>query len=643
MSSQETRILDLFDLWEAAHKNGQQLTPEQLCADSPELLAELQRLIKGSRGMTWVGKPVESDLSISYQSGELIGRYELIEQIGEGGFAYVWKARDPDLNRNVAVKIPKGRFTTFRVESFLEEARKAAQLDHDGIVPVLDVGRADDCVFIVSKLIEGGSLATQIKNDPPSISESARLVKLIAEALFHAHQHGLVHRDIKPHNILLDDKGHPKITDFGIALSESQSVAERSRSAGTLAYMSPEQVHNRLAEIDCRTDVYSLGVVLYQLITGRLPFIQTDSMEEYADVIALAPRTPRTIKPSIPIELERICLKAMAKSPTDRYSTVLDMAEDLDRFMLSKDRTQEQKSAFSSKRLMSIAAVLMASATLGLIASQFNTARPVNQSVDNKLENASQAAEQNDRVVETPEYSRSAAKSVDRDSESVTHAPTQSATDSQMSAELAVQLGNKALNEIRNEAALGEFDKAIQLNDKNAAAWHGRGVVKFNQGRFPEAVRDLRKAVELDSLNPEFYKNLAFALMKDGDDNGAIAAILNGQSKTRLDQRAAYNRLVSQVFDSRAAARTKRGEVGVIDDLNEAIRWDDTNAMAYHDRGALRFNAREFDKAVEDFTAAINLRPNEKKFYLNRGHALKALGRESEAQADYEKTRLLKK
>ncbi len=359
MSSQETRIFDLVEQWEIARRKGREVSAEELCAKSPELLPEVNRRIKALKAMTWVGKPVENGTSTTQQKTTVVGRYQLIQKIGKGGFASVWKARDPELNRFVAIKVPHGK--SFQSESFLEEARKAAKLRHPGIVSVFDIGRTKDRVFIVSELIEAGSLAERIKDAPPSIDESVRLVELIAEALFHAHKNGLIHRDIKPHNILLDEHGNPKITDFGIALSETQSAAEKSRSAGTLAYMSPEQAANRTHEIDARTDIYSLGVVLYQLITRRLPFIPNDSMELWGDIISHAPRIPRTIDHSIPIELERICLKAMAKKPSDRYSTAQDFAEDLRGLALQPQMT--------SRKYVGFALVLMVAsfASIGII------------------------------------------------------------------------------------------------------------------------------------------------------------------------------------------------------------------------------------------------------------------------------------
>ena len=176
----------------------------------------------------------------------------------------------------------------------------------------------------------------------------------------------------------------------------------------------------------------------------------------------------------------------------------------------------------------------------------------------------------------------------------------------------------------------------VELHDRYADAWHGRGAVFFNQGKYADAITDFRKAVELESRKPEYFKNLAYALSKTKNHDEAVNAILIGQSKTTLEERAEYNRFVSQIDDSRAGQRTKNGyQEGAIADLNEAIKWDDTNPAAFDDRGAIRYNSKQYEEAVEDFTKAIVLAPNRSEFYVHRGHALMGLGRNSEGQSDY--------
>src|SRR5438270_10002427 len=257
-----------------------------------------------------------------------IGRYRVERILGEGGFGLVYLAHDGQLQRLVAIKVPHRKLVDRPedAESYLAEARTVANLDHPHIVPVCDVGSTEDCpCYVVSKYIDGTDLATRLKLSRLSIHEAVELVATVAEALHHAHKQGLVHRDIKPGNILLDRSGKPFVADFGLALRE-QDLGKGPRYAGTPAYMSPEQACGEGHRVDGRSDIFSLGVVLYELLTGRRPF-QADSQEELLEQITNRDvRPPRQWDDAVPKELERICLKALAKRVTERYTTALDMA-----------------------------------------------------------------------------------------------------------------------------------------------------------------------------------------------------------------------------------------------------------------------------------------------------------------------------
>jgi len=259
-----------------------------------------------------------------------VGRYRIRRRIGRGGFGEVYVGFDEQLQREVAIKLTYGgRIGAGAVRMFLEEARILAELDHPHIVPVFDIGTTEQSdLYIVSKLIDGSDLATRIENDRPSRELTLKIIAAIADALQYAHSKGLVHRDIKPANILLDKHDTPYLADFGIALRETDK-ASVGEITGTPAYMSPEQARGEGHLISNQSDIYSLGIVLYELLCGRRPFRSKSSMELLKQVQVADVRTPRLFDPTISRELESVCLKALARRSSDRYAIARDFAEEV--------------------------------------------------------------------------------------------------------------------------------------------------------------------------------------------------------------------------------------------------------------------------------------------------------------------------
>ena len=268
--------------------------------------------------------------------GEL-GDYELLEEVGRGGQGVVFRARQKSLNRTVALKvISLGQWASKgHVKRFRREAEAAASLDHPYIVPIHEVGEGDGLCYFSMQFIEGGQLDEVVKRTPMSIRQSAELIAKVARTVHYAHEHGILHRDIKPGNILLDEQGEPHLTDFGLArLVETESTVTRTLEVlGTPSYMAPEQARGNNAQLTSATDVYGLGAVLYQLLTGHPPFAGGTTYESIKLLLDSEPRRPRSLNPKIDRELSTICMKCLEKDPERRYPSALALAEDLEHWL----------------------------------------------------------------------------------------------------------------------------------------------------------------------------------------------------------------------------------------------------------------------------------------------------------------------
>ena len=268
--------------------------------------------------------------------GKLLGsRYEIIEKIGNGGMATVYKAKDLVLKRYVAVKILREEYTTDNefIKRFNTEAESAASLTHPNIVSVYDVGKEGNLYYIVMELIKGKTLKEIIVEDGRmGWKWSVKIAKQIAQALETAHRNNIIHRDIKPHNIIITEDGTAKVTDFGIAKAVSNStITAFGTTIGSVHYFSPE--HARGGYTDAKSDLYSLGVVLYEMVTGRVPFDADTPVSVALKHMQEKPVPPIELNPAIPQSLNDLILKAMEKDPNMRYSTATEMIEDLDKIL----------------------------------------------------------------------------------------------------------------------------------------------------------------------------------------------------------------------------------------------------------------------------------------------------------------------
>jgi serine/threonine protein kinase len=284
--------------------------------------------------MDWIGKNID--------------RYKIVGELGAGGMAVVYRATDTMLDRSVAIKVIRSEEAHQEkfIRRFMREAKTLANLSHSNIVKVLDYGEYEGAPYLVMEYISGGALKTSL-GKPIPYAEAAALLAPIARALHYAHQQKIVHRDVKPENILINDSGQPMLSDFGIIklmdVEESQGLTGTGRVVGTPAYMSPEQIRGR--EIDGRSDIYSLGVVFFEMITGRKPYNAATPIElSMQHLHAPIPKAKQYIR-DVPPEVEQIIVKAMAKNPEDRYQTMLAFAQDLEKLSGASERTTSERRA----------------------------------------------------------------------------------------------------------------------------------------------------------------------------------------------------------------------------------------------------------------------------------------------------------
>jgi len=307
--------------------------------------------------------------------GAPFSRYRLVEELGRGGMGVVWKARQLDLDRDVAVKmLLQGAFADDRLrQRFLAEARAVARLVHPNIVAIHDVGSEDGILYFTMEFVDGPTLADRLRGERLPLERSLEIASGVAEALAYAHQQGIVHRDLKPANVLLTRQGTPRIMDFGIAKDiRASSTTQAGEVLGTPAYMSPEQADGRTGQVDGRADIYALGAILFRMLTGRAPFEGPSTYDVITKVVTEEPTPPRKLVPTVPKAVEAIVLRCLAKRPEDRYGSAEALAKELERarrvLSLKAERRPRRRSGGGAAVAVSAAVVSVAVlATVGIV------------------------------------------------------------------------------------------------------------------------------------------------------------------------------------------------------------------------------------------------------------------------------------
>ena len=362
LANDELVLLELIRTERAFRSDRDSLTAESYCKRFPQLRRHIEMMFQlefnrsgtthtREENIDWqcasCGAVVECRDATITQCPECrqpveIGRYELIERVGHGAFGNVYRARDPKLDREVAVKLPRSQ--TFllpeETERFLRESRSAAQLDHPGIVRIFDTGRHDGLPYIVSEFVDGEPLSSVVSEREFEFREAAQATLQIARAVEHAHERGVIHRDLKPSNVMANaDDGELslRVMDFGLARRDQTdvTVTMEGQAIGTPAYMSPEQARGDLDAVGEQSDIYSIGVILFQLLCGEVPFRGNVQML-IQQVINDDPPSPSRFRNRIPRDLETICMKAIQREPGERYESVSALADDIDRWLNGK-------------------------------------------------------------------------------------------------------------------------------------------------------------------------------------------------------------------------------------------------------------------------------------------------------------------
>ncbi|MBI4232745.1 tetratricopeptide repeat protein, partial [Candidatus Peregrinibacteria bacterium] len=626
---------------------------------NPANKEKLEPMIKGIREriaqqQTQVSGSGEGGQERKQTLSQFIPGYVLEVKLGEGGMGAVYKARQLSLNREVAIKIlsPKLTKDPKYVARFEREAKIAGTLNHKNITSVLETGVAKGYHYYVMEYVEGISLHKVLaERKALPEQEALAIIEEVSEALEHAEKHKIIHRDIKPDNIMMTKDGHAKLCDLGIAKQMEGELAKTLTVTGetffTPHYVSPEQLEG--GELDIRTDIYSLGVTLYEIVTGRLPFTGETSQEVASKRLTKSPIPPKKLNPKISQNLNNLILRMMARRPEHRYPNPTQLIKSIQHFRKGGHISAPPKPY--TKWVALAAVVLIAIIAITIFLSSGGASEKELKLYNDTIANAQKLLDEgkySDAIkiaksfpatdeelkVKVKDFVNKIHATARQDADALVAYSNSLFTKCDFDNAVGVFGNAKSLYEATDSnekitTAITEMNKKVEERKAEAKKFYDWGFVKISNGNSEGALSDFDKAI---SINPNYAEaHLYRGAVRDrlGDNKGAIED---------YDKAIEINPNDANAYFSRGVAKSDLGDYkGQLEDCNKAIELNPNHAMAYHNRGLAKGRSGDYEGAIEDYNKAIELKPNDVDMYLERGKARTKLKKNNEAITDFDK------
>ena len=561
---------------------------------------------------------------------QYIGKYEIIREIARGGMGVVYEAKDPELNRTVALKtLLAGELAdTQEIERFHREAQLTASFNHPGIVPIHEVGIQDNIHYLIMDYIDGMSLSEYVNKAKLPLRKVAKMILQIADALDYAHNMGVIHRDIKPGNILVDTSGKPLLTDFGLARQREseQSLTMSGVALGTPSYMPPEQAEGKIREIDLRSDIYSLGAVFYELLAGRPPFSGTSLAETLQAVIHDPPVSLRKLVPGLPAAVDTICLKCLAKNKKHRYPNAKALMRDLERFLSGGTIRAKNSGSLGQLKLLIIKNKLHAY-MYGLLITLTILLAAIAGHLGNRKANYPATNSATPPVASSPPAENIDQHKLARLQQQVQQLEDKLKLAGKERLGLLQKLGDAYItcgiffaNTRAWTESISMSSKAIAIAEELAPltiprlfhAYNNRGVMYYKKGMLPKALADFNKTIAIKSDYSYGYKHRGMIYLKQDKPAEALADFnkaieLAPQLATLYNERARAYLYLKQYQDA-------------IKDFDHALKLSPDNLLIRNNRADLHTLLKNYQLARKDYLVCIK---HKYKYEENREKLLK--------------------